>query len=155
MAIDDAMDDLKEQRIEAKEELKAAEEKAKEVPQVTADPVLNAWMDKNDWFGKDTRMTGVANGLGVELRRENPGLNGQAFLDKLDAELQEMFPEKYGKKRTPNPMEGSPNGTARPTVSSGKKSYGNLPPEAKAACDKFVKQGLMTKEAYVAEYDWE
>jgi len=52
-------------------------------------------------------------------------------------------------------MEGSPNGTARPTVSSGKKSYGNLPPEAKAACDKFVKQGLMTKEAYVAEYDWE
>jgi len=154
MAIDDAMDDLKEQRIEAKEELKAAEE-AKEVPQVTADPVLNAWMDKNDWFGKDTRMTGVANGLGVELRRENPGLNGQAFLDKLDAELQEMFPEKYGKKRTPNPMEGSPNGTARPTVSSGKKSYGNLPPEAKAACDKFVKQGLMTKEAYVAEYDWE
>jgi hypothetical protein len=155
MAIDDAMDELKEQRIEAKEELKAAEEKAKEVPQVTADPVLNAWMEKNDWFGKDTRLTGVANGLGVELRRENPSLNGQAFLDRLDQELQEMFPEKFGKKRTPNPMEGSPNGTARPSVSSGKKTYANLPPEAKAACDKFVKQGLMTKEAYVAEYDWE
>ena len=155
IAIDDAMDDLKEQRIEAKEELKAAEAKAAEVPQVTADPTLNSWMDKNDWFGKDTRMTGIANGLGVSLRQENPNLNGQAFLDKLDAELAEVFPEKFGKKRTPNPMEGSPNGTARPTVSSGKKTYGNLPPEAKAACDKFVKQGLMTKEAYVAEYDWE
>ena len=155
IAIDDAMDDLKEQRLEAKEDLKAAEEKAKEVPQFTQDPVLNNWMEKNDWFGKDSRMTGVANGLGVELRRENPSLNGQAFLDKLDSELQEMFPEKFGKKRTPNPMEGSPNGTARPSVSSGKKTYNNLPPEAKAACDKFVKQGLMTKEAYVAEYDWE
>jgi MoaA/NifB/PqqE/SkfB family radical SAM enzyme len=97
----------------------------------------------------------VANGLGVSLRQENPNLNGQAFLDKLDAELQEMMPEKFGKKRAPNPMEGSPNGTARPTVSSGKKSYNNLPAEARAACDKFVKQGLMTKEAYVAEYDWE
>ena len=155
IAIDDAMDDLKEQRLEAKEDLKAAEEKAKEVPQFTQDPVLNTWMEKNDWFGKDSRMTGVANGLGVSLRQENPNLNGQAFLDKLDSELQEMFPEKFGKKRTPNPMEGSPNGTARPSVSSGKKTYNNLPPEAKAACDKFVKQGLMTKEAYVAEYDWE
>ena len=155
IAIDDAMDDLKEQRLEAKEDLKAAEEKAKEVPQITQDPILNTWMEKNDWFGKDSRLTGVANGLGVSLRQENPSLNGQAFLDKLDSELQEMFPEKFGKKRTPNPMEGSPNGTARPSVSSGKKTYNNLPPEAKAACDKFVKQGLMTKEAYVAEYDWE
>ena len=155
IAIDDAMDELKEQRLEAKEELKAAEAKAKEVPQVTADPALNAWMDKNDWFGKDSRMTGIANGLGVTLRQENPALNGQAFLDKLDAELAEVFPEKFGKKRTPNPMEGTPNGTARPSVSSGKKTYTNLPAEAKAACDKFVKQGLMTKEQYVAEYDWE
>jgi len=155
IAIDDAMDELKEQRLEAKEELKAAEAKAKEVPQVTADPALNAWMDKNDWFGTDSRMTGIANGLGVTLRQENPNLNGQAFLDRLDQELAEVFPDKFGKKRTPNPMEGTPNGTARPSVSSGKKTYTNLPAEAKAACDKFVKQGLMTKEQYVAEYDWE
>ena len=155
LAIEDAMDELKDQRLEAKEELKAAEEKAKEVPQVTADPFLNEWMDKNDWFGKDSRMTGVANGLGIEIRKENPGLQGKAFLDKLDQELAETFPDKFGKKRTPNPMEGSPNGTARPSVSSGKKSYNALPAEAKAACDRFTKQGLMTREQYVAEYDWE
>lgn len=155
IAIDDAMDELKEQRQEAKQDLKAAEEKAKEVPQVTADPILNDWMDRNEWFGKDTKLTGMANGLGVELRRENPGLSGKAFLDKLDEELAAMLPEKFGKKRVPNPMEGSPNGTARPSASAGKKSYTNLPAEARAACDKFVKQGLMTKEQYVAEYDWE
>jgi len=155
IAIDDAMDDLKEQRIEAKEELKAAEAKTKEVQPVTTDPVLNSWMEKNDWFGPDKRMTTVANALGIEIRREFPNLNGQPFLDKLDQELREAMPEKFGKKSVPNPMEGSPNGTARPSVSSGKKTYTNLPPEAKAACDKFVKQGLMTKEAYVAEYDWE
>jgi hypothetical protein len=155
IAIDDAMDDLKEQRLEAKQDLKAAEDKAKEVPQVTADPALNEWMDRNDWFGKDTRLTGMANGLGVELRRENPGLQGKAFLDKLDEELAAMLPEKFGKKKVQNPMDGAPNGTARPVASSGKKTYANLPADAKAACDKFVKQGLMTKEAYVAEYDWE
>jgi DNA repair exonuclease SbcCD ATPase subunit len=155
IAIDDAMDELKEQRQEAKQELKAAEDKAKEVPQVTADPSLNEWMDRNEWFGKDTRLTGMANGLGVELRRENPNLTGKAFLDKLDAELAEMLPEKFGKKKVQNPMEGSPNGTARPAVTSGKKSYNNLPAEARAACDRFVKQGLMTKEQYVAEFEWD
>jgi hypothetical protein len=155
LAIDDAMDELKEQRTQAKEDLKAAELKAKEVPQVTADPILNEWMDKNDWFGKDAKLTGIANGLGVELRKENPGLVGKAFLEKLDAELAEMIPSKFGKKTTFNPMEGTPNGTARPAASSGKKSYNNLPAEAKAACDKFVKQGLMTKEQYVAEYSWD
>jgi hypothetical protein len=155
LAIDDAMDDIKEQRLQAKEDLKAAELKAKEVPAVTADPILNDWMDKNEWFGKDAKMTGIANGLGVELRKENPGLVGKAFLEKLDAELAEMMPSKFGKKTTFNPMEGSPNGTARPSVSSGKKSYNNLPSDAKAACDKFVKQGLMTKEQYVAEYSWD
>ena len=155
IAIDDAMDELKEQRQEAKEDLKAAEEKVKEAPQVTQDPTLNEWMDKNDWFGKDTRLTGMANGLGVELRRENPSLQGKAFLDKLDEDLAIMLPEKFGKKRVQNPMEGSSNGTARPSVGTGKKSYNNLPAEAKAACDKFVKQGLMTKEAYVAEYEWD
>jgi hypothetical protein len=155
LAIDDAMDELKEQRTQAKEDLKAAELKAKEVPQVTADPILNEWMDKNEWFGKDAKLTGIANGLGVELRKENPGLVGKAFLEKLDAELAEMIPSKFGKKTTFNPMEGTPNGTARPAASSGKKSYNNLPAEAKAACDKFVKQGLMTKEQYVAEYSWD
>jgi hypothetical protein len=155
LAIDDAMDELKEQRTQAKEDLKAAELKAKEVPQVTADPILNEWMDRNDWFGKDAKLTGIANGLGVELRKENPGLVGKAFLEKLDAELAEMIPSKFGKKTTFNPMEGTPNGTARPAASSGKKSYNNLPAEAKAACDKFVKQGLMTKEQYVAEYSWD
>ena len=155
LAIDDAMDDIKEQRIQAKEDLKAAEIKAREVPQVTADPVLNDWMDRNEWFGKDAKLTGMANGLGVELRKENPSLTGKAFLEKLDSELAEIIPAKFGKKTTFNPMEGSPNGTARPSAGSGKKSYNNLPSDAKSACDKFVKQGLMTKEQYVAEYSWD
>ena len=154
IAIDDAMDAIKEERLEAKAEVKKAEEAAKATPQITEDPMLNAWIDRNDWFGKDTKMTAVANSLGVELRRENPSLIGEAFLKKLDEELAEMIPEKFGKKKTPNPMEGTSSTNTRP-VTGGKKSYNSLPPEAKAACDRFVKQGLMTKEQYVADYDWE
>jgi len=155
VAIDDAMDSLKEEKEVARQELKKAEEAAKAPPQVTQEPELNEWLERNAWFGKDTRLTGMANGLGAELRKENPNLVGKAFLEKLDQELAEVMPEKFGKKRTPNPMDGAPNGTSRPAKAGGKKSYDNLPPEAKAACDRFVKQKLMTKEDYVRDYDWD
>lgn len=155
VAIDDAMDQLKEERLVAKEELKKAEEAAKAPPQVTQDPLINDWIERNDWFGKDRRLTTLANAIGTDLRQQDPNLMGKAFLDKLDAELAETMPEKFGKKKTPNPMDGSPNGINRPSASKGKKSYDNLPSEAKAACDRFVSQKLMTREQYVAEYSWD
>ena len=149
------MDQLKEERLVAKEELKKAEEAAKAPPQVTQDPLINDWIERNDWFGKDRRLTTLANAIGTDLRQQDPNLMGKAFLERLDAELAETMPEKFGKKKTPNPMDGSPNGMSRPSASKGKKSYENLPSEAKAACDRFVSQKLMTREQYVAEYSWD
>ena len=72
----------------------------------------------------------------------------------LDKALADTLPEKFGKKRTPNPMDGgsTSGGTNRPTKS--KRSYEALPGDAKDACDRFVKQGLMTKEQYLDAYDW-
>jgi len=153
-AIDDAMDTVKEERIAAKQSLQEAERKAIAPPQVTQDPDINEWMSKNEWFGTDRKMTAITNGLGTELRAENPNMTGKQFLEKLDQELATLYPEKFGKKRVQNPMGGQPSSSSRPTTGSGKQAYANLPPEAKAACDRFVKQGLMTKEQYVADYDW-
>ena len=154
LAIDDALDDIKEQRQEAKQAVKEAEAAAREAEKApqTLDPALNNWLGKNEWFGTDTRLTGIANGIGEAIRKET-GLQGQAFLDRLDEELAQYVPDKFGKKRTPNPMDSAPAGN-RPTP-KGKRSYDALPSDAKAACDKFVKQGLMTKEEYVQSYDWE
>ena len=72
----------------------------------------------------------------------------------FDKALADTLPEKFGKKRTPNPMDGgsTAGGTNRPTKS--KRSYEALPGDAKAACDRFIKQGLMTKEQYLDAYDW-
>lgn len=157
VAIDDAIDALKEERTAAKQEFKKAEEasKASEQPQTPAvDPALTTWMEKNEWFGQDKRLTAIANGIGAQLSQENPGLVGKAFLEKLDEELATVMPEKFGKKSTPNPMEGAPSNINRPASFRGKKTYENLPPEAKAACDRFVKQKLMTRDQYLSEYDW-
>ena len=157
VAIEDAMDDIKVQNQAAKEELKVAEAKAKQMekPIPQPDEHLTQWMEDNSWYGKDEKLRSVANSLGEQIRRENPGLIGKPFLDKLDQELADFAPEKFGKRRTPNPMEGSTAGSARPSAIRGKKSYDSLPADAKAACDRFVKQGLMTKEQYVSEYSWD
>ena len=52
-------------------------------------------------------------------------------------------------------MDGAGMTTQSGRPSSAKRSYENLPTEAKAACDRFLKQGLIrNKEDYVREYDW-
>ena len=153
IAIDDAIDDIKDQKAQAKEELKEAEKKAAQQQAPQVDPSVGVWLDKNDWYGKDNRLTSIANGIGEDIRRIDPTLQGEAFFRKLDEELAQELPHRFGKKTVNNPIDV---GTG--TVSRGprsKKSYENLPADAKAACDKFVKQGLMTKEDYVKDYDWE
>jgi hypothetical protein len=150
VAIDDQIDDIKEQRDIAKLEANRPEPQAQAT--TTADPALNTWLEKNSWFGTDLKKTGIANGLGEAIRRENPGLVGKEFLDKLDEEMNALLGQPVQRQAPQNPVEGRSN--TRPSGTK-RQSYDNLPAEAKAACDRFVKQGLMTKEQYVAEYSWD
>jgi len=153
-ALDDALDQAKEEFKEAKQAVKDSEKApVVETPSNTIEPGLQAWLDKNSWFGEDKRMTGIANGIGESLRIEFPLLKGQEFLDKLDEVLAEEFPSKFGKKQSPTSRVESGSGR-QGRASSNAQTYDNLPPEAKAACDRFVKQKLMTREQYVADFDW-
>ena len=155
-AIDDAIDGLKEEVKEAKANAKEDARTTVAPPSTVVDPRLQSWLDRNEWFGKDTRLTKQANALGEDLREKNPGLMGDAFLEELDKALAEEFPTKFGKedKRTPNYQAESGSGRGRQT--SGKHSYDNLPDDAKKACDRYIKQGLMKDRAeYIAAYEWE
>jgi len=153
-ALDDALDQAKENFKEAKQSVKdVVSAKDPEPTPEAIDPNLQAWLDRNTWFGQDKRLTAVVNGVGESLRLELPLLKGQAFLDKLDEVLAEEFPNKFGKKQSPSSRVES--GSGRQSRSGGNaQSYDNLPSEAKSACDRFVKQKLMTREQYVADFDW-
>ena len=153
-ALDDALDQAKENFKEAKQSVKdVVSAKDPEPTPEAIDPNLQAWLDRNTWFGQDKRLTAMVNGVGESLRLEFPLLKGQAFLDKLDEVLAEEFPNKFGKKQSPSSRVES--GSGRQSRSGGNaQSYDNLPSEAKSACDRFVKQKLMTREQYVADFDW-
>ena len=154
-ALDDALDAAKDELKEAKQAVKDVDKAPIETPASTEiEPGLQVWLDRNTWFGQDKRMTGIVNGIGESLRLEFPLLKGQAFLDKLDEVLAEEFPGKFGEKKSPSSRVESGSGRASRGSSSNAQTYDNLPSEAKAACDRFVKQKLMTREQYVADFDW-
>jgi hypothetical protein len=150
--IDDQIDSLKEAQKEAKEEAKAPPPPPQQT--VATDPDISDWLGRNQWFGQDSEMTEVSNALGASLRRQFPNLSGREFLDRLDERIANYFPEKtsLGRKQRGSAVDST--GNVR-SGGSGKKTYDALPPEAKAACDKFVKQGLFkSKQEYVDLYDW-
>jgi hypothetical protein len=155
-ALDDALDQAKDELKEAKQAVKdvnKAPVEPESSPTNTIEPGLQVWLDRNTWFGEDRRMTALANGIGESLRIEFPSLKGEQFLEKLDEVLAEEFPTKFGKKQSSASRVES--GSGRTGRSSGNaQTYNNLPSEAKAACDRFVKQKLMTREQYVADFDW-
>ena len=95
----------------------------------------------------------MVNGVGESLRLEFPDLKGKAFLDKLDEVLAEELPTKFGKKGAPTSRVESGSGR-QSRGSSNAQSYDNLPADAKSACDRFVKQKLMSREEYVNSFDW-
>ena len=152
--IDDQIDEIKEAQREAKQEAAKKPEEPAKSADIPEDPSLQAWLGRNQWFGQDTEMTDVANGLGASVRRQFPHLSGQAFLDKLDEKISEYFPHKVlGNKARGSAVDSS--GDVRGGSGSGKKSYDNLPADAKAACDRFIKNGwIKNKQEYVDNYDW-
>lgn len=154
VAIDEAIDAIKEQQTITKENAAKDVAPPPKKEEVALDPMLVNWMDENSWFTQDTKYTRIADSIGVQINQEYPHLKGKAFLEKLDEELADILPAKYKKQERSSPVEGGTDGTRRPSGGS-KQSYANLPSDAKAACDKFVKTiPGYTREKYVAEYDW-
>ena len=153
--IDDQLDSLKEAQREAKEASKAKPEPEQPAQvSIPDDPELQSWLNKNNWFGNDIEMTELANTLGSSVRKQFPHLTSRAFLEKLDDKIREYMPNKFlGNKAKGSAVDSS--GSVRGTGSSGKKSYDNLPDDAKQACDRFIKQGwIKSKQEYIDSYEW-
>ena len=141
-----------EDRIEQLEEAAPQQRApAAKTPSPTADPVWQGWVAENKWFTENAKLRAVSNGYGDLVRAEFPELTGRQFLDEVKRRVAEDFPEAFSnsERRRASPVGGA--GEQR--GGAGGKSYASLPPEAKAACDKFVKQGwIASREQYVKEY---
>jgi hypothetical protein len=141
LQIDDAIDELKQSR--------QTEKVAHPVNQ--PDATFIQWSEENKWYTSDAQLKTEADMIGEVIKRQNPTLIGEAFLNEVTTRVKRMYPEKFtnANRSRPSPVEGT---TAPKASQKAGKGFNDLPPEAKAACQKFEKQGLITREAYLKEY---
>lgn len=141
-----------------KEEQQWREKQKPSAPPATAprgNAILEAWKSKNDWFETDPELTEFADDISGVITARQPHLKGTAkLLDKIAERTKQAFPDKFQNPR----REGSSavEGATGPTGGRGngrKKTYNDLPQQARAKCDEYVTNGWVdSKEAYVASY---
>lgn len=136
-----ATDELSELRAEAK---------AGNTAPVQADepPELTEWKAENKWFGTDKALTAATIAMGEEAVSD--GFSGKALIKEVDRRLKAEFPNKFENpnRKLPGAVEGS---GAAPRRAG--KTYSDLPPEAKSACDDFTKRiPGFTREQYVKDF---
>lgn len=143
----------------ARDDLKAINKEVETKPEVQAnpadDPVLNAWIGENKWYGTDSELTEESIVVAEIVRRRNPNLAGAEFLNEVAKRVRAAHPDKFEDKT--NPKRSAPPAVEGPTrpAPKGGKTFADLPAEAKAQCDRFIKNGVLkTREEYARNYEW-
>lgn len=144
--IDDEIDRIKEAQ-QTKPEVKK-----ETAPGYDADYVT--WAKANLWFSTDAELQSLALLIGQEINATDSSIKGRAFYDEVTKRVKEAAPDKFENPARNSASVASSSDGRNPSTKK-KKGYNDLPAEAKSACDKFVKQKLMTQEQYVSEYQWE
>ena len=111
------------------------------------------WVSDNPWYTENRKLARYADGISDEIRGE--GYNGQAYFSELTRRVHEDFPEEFKNPNKAKANVAETDAGQRSTTNSKAKTYENLDSEAKRACDDFVAQGFMTRDQYVAQYEFE
>ena len=117
-----------------------------------SNPLGEQWLADNEWYNTNPKLQTFADGLADKIISE--GYSGRAYFAELTRRTKEAFPDDFSNhnRSGANSVESGGNQSVK---SKEKKSYDNLPQYAKDSCDKFVKNGLITKEEYVKTFEWE
>lgn len=139
-------------------QLGTAEEKAAKKPNGADDskppelhPEVKTWLAGHTEFTADRRRVALANAVAQEFREKGDKRVGKEFLDDVMAEVEKDL--AGGKQRGGDGKVESGNGGGG-RGASGAKSYADLPPEAKAACDKLSKQLVGPNRAHKDQASW-
>lgn len=121
------------------------------------DPVIQSWRQENEWFDKSPSLRAYSIEVFGDLEKQYPGKSRSELLAETKQKTVERFPDKFGinTRRDEASTVTTPGGVTQPRKKAG-RTYDDLPPEAKKACDKFVKQiPNYKREDYCKNYEWD
>lgn len=106
-------------------------------------PEVLGWIGRNQWFVNPefAYMNQYAQRVHMHLLREEPGLSLSQNLEKVTAITRGKFPEEFGINPRREQAPATASAASSTTRQAGKKKlgYDDLPADAKAACDRYVK----------------
>lgn len=157
------LEELDKERDAAKVAPAAVVAKAADAPAAKPrDPVAEQWIADNPWFTSDAEMNSTAQGIHTGMLQSRKDLSLADNLAETKRRIMKLYPEKFANANRDEAIAvAQPSGNApAPTNRNKKKTYADLPADAKAACDKYVKQINSTKpkvpytpEEYVSMYE--
>lgn len=113
------------------------------------------WIEENPWYNTDPVLRRFADSYADELRILNPsGLPDKEFLNKVSEYTKAELPHKFSKPKRNSDVEGGGNRSNDSLeLSDGPKNYSALPAEAKATCNRLMREGIIKdKEEYARLY---
>lgn len=149
----DKVDELDEQ-IDGVKEAIAAPKTDKSAG--TEDPALTAWLQENPWYDSDPEMAKYANAIADQ----NPGAPYERLLSLAASKVKEMFPDKFeagGDASAPGTLTSKGTPPASPVEGAGRRVAAATFTKADLSSDQlnimsqFVRQGIMTEQAYIAD----
>lgn len=131
-----------------KTEQKARQVAAEMVPQPQGvDPRFTSWVDRNKWYANDADMRQFADSLGLGYSKANPGVDPEEVLDYVATQVKLRYKDKFE-----NPNRNKPSAVeGRSTPTGSKKDSVELSEDERKVMNTFVRQGIMTKEEYIAQ----
>lgn len=113
------------------------------------------WRADNTWFDEDFDLQDWAIRFSDFHGNKNPHLSFEENMAAVTAEAKKRFPDKFGGKKTGNGQSAVDAGSDFSGVfgGKGKKTEADLPAEAKAAGQRFVRDGVFKDlKAYAKAY---
>jgi len=122
-------------------------------PKLTPDyqEAVDTFKADNPWFDTDRAMSAWAVAKDGELAEA--GIEEKARLKQIHRLVREEFPGKFKNpnRDAPGAVEGGRMGAAR----GGAKTWADLPADAKAQAERFIKKiPGFTREKFLKDYDW-
>ena len=172
-AVDKAVRQLKEQRKEAisdgdVERVEVIDKEIHEQQQVAKpenNPILDEWLSRNPWYLKDNSHYDEELAIEADIIAKQLGETGRfdttqaqeykRLLNQVESRLKKSFPDKFRNPKKDNPPDVE-SGRPSSEESQSKKTFADLPSDAKRICDQFVKDGIFkNREEYLAIYEWD
>lgn len=151
-------DELSVQRDQLDKDAPKDDAPANETPEQASQRAQQEWVSRNDWYRTDFDLAKTAEDYSQWLARNNPDMSLTDNLAATEKHIKEKYPEKFG---APAPKKTAANGHAAvdggsdapPSHNTQGKLSAKLPPEARAAGQRFVSDGTFkTIEEYAEVY---